>query len=87
MVGAVLSTTVTIAVVVDALLQSSVTVKVMVFGPRSAQVKLVWLAASVTVLHPSLEPLSMSPATIVPFPLAFRVTVWSLAKAVGLVVS
>ena len=75
MAGAVLSTTVTVAVAVAVLLHSSVTVKVMVLSPRSAQVKLVWLAEKDTFPHPSEEPLSMAEAAMEPFPVASRVTV------------
>ena len=49
--------------------------------------KLVWLAASETSPHPSLDPLSISAETMEALPLASSVTVWSFAAAVGLVVS
>ena len=60
MAGAVLSTTFTVAVAVAELLHSSVTIKVTVLAPRSAQVKLIWLAPKLTVPHPSDDPLSMA---------------------------
>ena len=75
MIGAVLSTTVTVEVDVALLPQSSVTVRVMVVSPRSKQLKLVKLALNDTDPQPSDEPLSRLSAIKVANPEASKVKV------------
>ncbi len=69
-VGAITSTTVTVAVFVT-LFPESVAVKVTVFAPKSAHVKLVLSKLNVgLLLHPLPDPLSTCDGVIVAFPLA-----------------
>ena len=75
MIGAVLSTTVTVEVDVALLPQSSVTVRVMVVSPRSEQLKLVTLALNDTDPQPSDEPLSRLSAIKVANPEASKAKV------------
>ena len=72
-----LSSTVTVAVQVLLLPLGSVTVKVTVLVPRSAQVNEEVSKLSEATESLSLDPLSMSPATIVALPVASKATVKS----------
>ena len=76
-IGAKSSTIVTVAVHVDEFELESVTVKDTVFAPTFEQSNEVVLAANVIVPQLSLDPPSMSAATIVALPLASRLTVIS----------
>ena len=67
-VGAVESSTITVAVQVAVLLLASVTVKVTLFEPMSAQAKLVVEAVVLLTEQLSAEPPSMSAAVIVALP-------------------
>ena len=66
--GAILSSTVTVAVHVSVFPLTSVTVKVTVLGPTSAQVKIAGLTLSPAIPQLSDEPPSTSPAVIDAFP-------------------
>lgn len=85
-VGAVLSTMVTTAVQLLELPAGSVTVRVTLLAPRSAQVKLVLLALRLTE-QLSDEASSISAAAIVAAPLASRATVMFLQTAAGAMLS
>src|ERR1043166_2983958 len=84
--GAVLSTTVTVAVQLSLLPLLSVTVKVTVFGPTLAQVKVSGLTLREAIPQASLEPLSTSDAAMVAWPVASRLIVifWHLATGLTL---
>src|SRR5258708_4808618 len=86
-VGGVLSTTVTVAVQVATFLLLSVTVKVTVFGPTLAQVKVFGLTLRLLMPQISLLPPSTSAAASVPLPAPSRTTVAALHLAVGGVLS
>src|SRR6476661_4372182 len=87
--GAVLSTTVTVAVAVLALPLASVTVSVTGLAPRLAQVKLEGDTLSVRLagVQLSLLPLFTAAANRVAEPLAPRLTVTFWATAVGAIAS
>jgi hypothetical protein len=76
-VGEIVSDTVTVEEHVDVFPEPSVTVKVTVFGPTFAQVKAVVEADRVTAEQLSVDPLSISAATIVPAPAPSKKTVMS----------
>jgi len=82
-----LSTTVTIAVPLLTLPLLSVTVKLTVFVPKSAQVKLVLSRLMLAIPHASVLPSSISVVLMLPRPLAsrLRLTFWVLT--LGLTVS
>src|ERR1043165_3315501 len=84
--GAVVSTTVTVAVQLSLLPLLSVTVKVTVFGPTLAQVKVSGLTLREAIPQASLEPLSTSDAAMVAWPVASRLIVifWHLATGLTL---
>src|SRR5688500_8959496 len=86
-VGATLSSTVTVAVQVEVFPLTSVTVKVTVFGPTLAQVKLVISKARLWIPHASLLPLSICAAVIVALPDASNCTVMFWQIAVGAILS
>ena len=65
-----MSSTVTVAVQVDTFPLLSVTVKVTVLAPTFEQSKAVLSNAKLAIPQASLEPLSISPATILAAPLA-----------------
>ena len=69
-VGATLSSTVTVAVAVLTLPLLSVTVRVTVLAPTSAQSKDVTSRARLWMPQASLDPLSMSSAVMEPAPVA-----------------
>src|SRR5688572_25301347 len=90
MAGAILSTTVTVAVQVPALLAASVTVSTIVLVPRLAQVKLV--ADKLKPNDPaevqlSVEPLFTAAAVVLPLPPASRDTVRFWHTAAGAIAS
>ena len=82
-VGAVLSTTVTVATQVDTLPAASVTVRFTLLSPVLAQVNEPLLIASVKPAQLSEEPPSTSAATMLALPKAFRLIVMSSHTAVG----
>ena len=65
-----MSSTVTVAVQVEELPLTSVTVRVTVFAPTFEQSKVVLSNAKLAIPQASVEPLSISPATILAAPLA-----------------
>ena len=67
----------TVEVHVEVFPEPSVTVNVTVFGPRSAHVNPVVEAANVTVVQLSVDPLSISAATIDTVPAPSKKTVMS----------
>ena len=69
-VGATLSSTVTVAVQVELFPFTSVTVKVTVLAPISAQVKDAGETLNEVIPQLSVEPLSISDAVIITFPVA-----------------
>ena len=81
-VGETESTTVTVAVVLEALPDPSVPVRVTVFAPRSAQPK-VSVSRLRAISQLSLLPLSTSVVAMVALPAASRYTVISCAAMVG----
>ena len=86
--GAILSTTVTVALHVDELPHASVTVSVTLFAPTFEQSNEVLDAPN--VIDPpqlSYEPLLMSAQVIVALPELFRYTVLALHIAVGAMLS
>ena len=85
--GAVTSSTVTTAVLVLELLQSSVTVKVTVLVPTCVQSKAVWSTDKVTSPHASEEPSFTSAASMDALPEAFNWMVMSFVTVTGAVVS
>ena len=85
--GFSVSSTVTIASHVATLPSLSVTVKVTVFGPTIEQSKAVIEAAKEAIPQLSVEPPSISAATIVALPAASNVTVMSEHKATGATLS
>ena len=83
-VGAVLSTTLTVAVQVSVFPLPSSTVKVTVLLPKFAHVKAVWDKLKPIVPLPQIvEPLSMSLPNNVAFPLASKVNVKGVAMQVA----
>ena len=82
-VGAMLSTTVTVATQIDALPAASVTVRVTLLSPTLAQVNVPLLIASVKPVQLSEEPPSTSAGTMLALPEAFRLIVMSSHTAVG----
>ena len=82
-VGAVVSTTVTVEVAVAIFPERSVTVNVTVFAPRFEQSNEVTSSDNATEVQSSLEPLSMSAVVIDPWPFTSSVTVTSWVIAVG----
>src|SRR4030043_369472 len=70
--GEIVSITVTVAVHWSVLLLLSVTVKVTVFAPMSAQLKSVTSSTMAAIPHASLLPLFISAAAIVTLPVASR---------------
>ena len=86
-VGATLSSTVTVAVHVLELPFTSVTVKVTVFGPTSAQVNELGLTESDAIPQASVEPPSTSAAVMDALPVASSCTVISWQIAVGATLS
>src|SRR5690606_4825260 len=87
-VGAMLSSTVTIVVQVETLPFTSVTVKVTVFGPTSEQVKSVTSIEVLAIPQASVLPFSISATVMLAFPLASNWMVKGAAQvAVGATVS
>ena len=82
-VGITVSAMVTTAVVALLLPLTSVTVKVTVFAPISAQVKSVWSRANIVTEQLSVELLSISAGAMVTFPLASNCTVIFCVMATG----
>src|SRR5690606_15309562 len=78
--GATLSSTVTIVVQVETLPFTSLTVKVTVFGPTSAQVKAVMSIEVLAIPQASVLPLSISATVILASPLASSWIVKSAAQ-------
>ena len=72
--GDTVSITVTTAIQFDEFVFPSVTVNVTLFGPRSAQVNVVCDALNVIPEQLSVEPPSISAATIVAFPAPSKYT-------------
>ena len=85
--GLMSSTTVTVAVAVDELPCTSVTVRVTVLLPTDEQSKLVISSAYELISQLSLEPLSISEGWIVAKPAASKETAMSCAIAVGATLS
>ena len=85
--GATLSSTVTVAVQVEALPPTSVTVSVTVFAPTLEQEKLFGETASEAIPQASDEPLSMSEAVIEPLPVLSNCTVTFWHTTAGATVS
>jgi len=89
-VGAMLSTTVTVAAQLPMLLLESLAVRVTLFDPLLAQLKVFVAAPSINncaIPQLSVEPLSISAALTVTVPAALRLTVILLHAATGGVVS
>src|SRR6185503_14790264 len=82
-VGATSSFTVTVAVQVELLPFTSVTVSVTVFGPTLAQVKVLGVTLRLAMPQASLLPLFTWAAVIVALPVASRFTVMFWQTAVG----
>jgi len=82
-----LSTTVTVEVAVLLFPFTSVTVRVTVFAPKSAQLKVDGLTLVLAMPQASLEPVETFEATMLALPAASRLTVIFCATAVGLMVS
>lgn len=87
LVGARVSTTVTVAVALLELPLLSVAAKVTVFAPICEQVKSTGRAANDAIPHASDVPLSMSLVLIKALPLASSCTVTSFVRTVGPVLS
>ena len=85
--GGMLSPTVTIAVSVDTLPFTSVTVRVTVFSPTSALVTSVMSKTKLCRPQLSLLPASIWSAVILASPLASSCMLMSCAKTIGLVLS
>ena len=85
--GLIVSTTVTVAVAVETLPLTSVTVKVTVLAPVLAQVKEVLLNAYVAIPQLSVDPLLIWAGVIVAVPFAPNCTVIFCVNTVGLIVS
>ena len=85
--GATLSSTLTVASQVLSLPLASVTVRVTVLAPTSAQPKSVWLRAKLAAPQASLEPLSTAAAVVLPLPLSLSCTVTFRQSASGATLS
>src|SRR5690606_7634084 len=85
--GAMMSSTVTIAVAVSVLPLTSVTVRVTVLSPTSPQSKLFWLSVIEAIPQVSAEPLSISAAVMLAFPVASSWMVMFLVTTTGAVMS
>src|SRR5258707_1338100 len=85
--GLTLSSTVTVLLEVEAMPLLSVTVRVTVFGPTLAQVKLFGLTLLEAMPQASLLPLSISAATMLAWPVTSRWTVMFLQAVTGWVSS
>ena len=81
--GAKLSTTVTVAVQVEVLLNKSFKVNVTVFAPKLLQLKVLGETVLVIEVQLSKLPLSTSFGTILALPFASNATVYGLQIAVG----
>ena len=86
-IGSILSTTVTIAVQFEVFPFTSVTVKVTVFAPTFAQVKLDGDTDKLAMPQASLLPLSISLAVILVLPALSNVTVMFWVAAIGATLS
>ncbi len=85
--GAILSTTVTVAVQLSVLPLASPTVKVTVFAPRLEQLKLLGLTESEVTPQLSVLLLLINAAVTLPLPLAFKLTVRFRQIALGAMLS
>src|SRR5690606_39124382 len=85
--GAVMSSTVTIAVALSVLPFTSVTVSVTVLAPTSPQSKLFWLSVIEAIPQESVDPLSMSAAVILALPVVSNWMVMFWVTTTGTVMS